>query len=130
VAEPAGVPPLWTQLSPEVRHRTIGRVMRALSLLYRRDIGGSLHTTLVFRIDGPGGGEWHVELSPQGATSGEGGVEHPGLVIHLRDTAVFCQMVTSRLQLPGALIRGSMKLRGDLRLFLRMSTLFSVDARP
>ena len=29
VAEPAGVPPLWTRLSPEIRHRQIGRVMRA-----------------------------------------------------------------------------------------------------
>ncbi len=130
VAEPAGLPPPWMQLSPEIRHRVIGRVMCAFSLLYRFDIGGSLHDTLVFRVDGPGGGEWHVELSPESPTSGEGVVEHPGLVIHLRDTAVFCQMTTSRLNLPMALISGNMKLRGDLRLFLRMNTLFSVDARP
>ena len=71
-----------------------------------------------------------MELSPDAPTSGEGVVEHPGLVIHLRDTAVFCQMLTSRLNLPMALISGTMKLRGDLRLFLRMGTLFSVDARP
>jgi len=130
VAEPADLPPLWMQLSPEIRHRVIGRVMCAFSLLYRFDIGGSLRTTLVFRVDGPGGGEWYVELSPQAATSGEGVVEHPGLVIHMRETDVFCQMLTSRLNLPMALISGAMKLRGDLRLFLRMNTLFSVDARP
>jgi hypothetical protein len=130
VAEPAGHPPLWMQLSPEIRHRMIGRVMRAFSLLYRFDIGGPLHTTLVFRVDGPGGGEWHVDLTPEAATSNEGVFEHPGLVIHLRGTNVFCQMVTSRLNLPIALISGAMKLRGDLRLFLRMNTLFSVDARP
>lgn len=130
VAEPAGQPPLWMQLSPEIRHRVIGRVMRAFSLLYRFDIGGSLRDTIVFRVDGPGGGEWYVEFSPEASTSGEGVVEHPGLVIHLRDTAVFCQMLTSRLNLPMALIRGAMKLRGDLRLFLRMNTLTSVDARP
>lgn len=130
VAEPAGLPPLWTQLSPEFRHRVIERAMRAFSLLYRRDIGGSLRATLVFRVDGPAGGEWYVELSPEDTTSGEGVVEHPGLVIHLRGTAVFCQMLTSRLNLPLALISGNMKLRGDLRLFLRMNTLFSVDARP
>lgn len=57
VAEPTGRPPLWTQLSPDIRHRAIGRVMRALSLLYRFDIGGPLRTTLAFRVDGPGGGE-------------------------------------------------------------------------
>ncbi len=130
VAEPAGLPPLWIQLPPEIRHRTGGRTMRAFSLLYRLDIGGSLRATLVFRIDGPGGGEWFVKLSPDAPTSGEGHVDHPGLVIHLRKTDVFCQMLTSRLNLPKALISGAMKLRGDLRLYLRMGTLFSVDARP
>ncbi len=130
VAEPAGLPPLWTQLSAEFRHCVIERAMRAFSLLYRGDIGGPLRATLAFRVDGPGGGEWYVELSPEAPTSGEGVVEHPGLMIHLRETAVFCQMLTSRLNLPLALIRGNIKLRGDLRLFLRMNTLLSVDARP
>ena len=130
VAEPVGRPPLWMHLSPEIRHRMIGRVMRALSLLYRRDIGGSLRGALVFRVGGPGGGEWRVELSPEAPASGEGAAERPRLAIHLRDTAAFCQMFTGRLNLPLALIGGSMKLRGDLRLFLRMGALFSVDARP
>jgi len=130
VTEPTGQPPLWMQLSPEIRHRTIGRVMRAFSLLYRHDFGDPMCATLVFRIDGPGGGVWHVDLSPQTTTSDEGDVERPALVIRLRETAVFCQMLTSRLNLPLALISGGMKLRGDLRLFLRMNTLFSVDAKP
>jgi len=130
LAEPAGQPPLWMQLSPEIRHRTIGRVMRAFSLLYRFDIGGSLRTTIVFRVDGPGGGDWTIDISPEAVTSREGAPEHPGLVIHLRGTEVFCQMLTSRLNLPKSLLSRAMKLRGDLRLFLRMTTLFSVDARP
>ena len=130
IAEPAGVPPLWTYLTPEVRHRVIGLVMRAFSLLYRLDIGGSLRDMLVFRIDGVGGGEWYVKLSPDAPTSGEGIAEKPRLVIHMRDTATFCRMLTGRINLPIALISGDMKLRGDLRLFLRMSTLFSIDARP
>ena len=130
VTEPVGLPPLWMQLSPEFRHRVIERAMRAFSLLYRRDIGGSLRATLVFRVDGPDGGEWYVNLSPDFQTSGEGIVDHPNLVIHLRDTAIFRQMLTGRINLPLALFRGGIKLRGDLRLFLRMNTLFSVDARP
>jgi hypothetical protein len=130
VTEPAGLPPLWMQLSPEIRHRVIGWVMRAFSLLYRHDLGDPLCATLVFRIDGPGGGVWYVDISPQTTISDEGVVERPDLVIHLRETAVFCQMLTSRLNLPLALISGNMKLHGDLRLFLRMNTLFSVDAKP
>lgn len=129
VADPAGSPPLWMHLSPEVRHRLIGRVMRAFSLLYRLDIGGPLRDTIVFRIDGSDGGEWYVKLSPDAPTSGEGVVEKPGLVIHMRDTTVFCRMLTVRLNLPLALIRGEMKLHGNLRLFLRMGKLFSIDAK-
>jgi hypothetical protein len=130
VAEPAGLTPLWKQLSPEIHHRVIGRTMRAFSLLYRLDIGGPLSDTIAFRVDGPGGGEWYVALSPDAPVSGEGFTEHPGLVIHMRETAVFSQMLTSRLNLPISMISGAMKLRGNLRLFLRMGTLFSVDARP
>jgi hypothetical protein len=69
-------------------------------------------------------------MTVQAATSGEGIVERPRLVIHLRDTAVFCRMLTNRLNLLSASISGNMKLRGDLRLFLRMNTPFSVNARP
>jgi len=129
VTEPAGEPPLWKQLSPEIRHRVIGRTMRALSLLYRSDLGGKLNAVLAFRVDGPGGGNWHVNVSPETSTSDEGVVDQATLTIHLRETAIFCQMFTGRLNLPVALLTGQMKLRGDLRLFLRMNTLFSVDAR-
>jgi hypothetical protein len=130
VAEPAGLPPLWTQHSPEFRHRVVRRVMRAFSLLYRLDFGSPLRDTLVFRIDGPDGGEWYVRLSPDAPASGEGPIERPGLVIHLCNTAVFCQLLAGRFNVPIGLITGAMKLRGDLRLFLRMSTLFSIDAKP
>jgi len=129
VAEPAGVPPLWTQLTPEIRHRVIGRVMRALSLLYRYDLGGELGATFAFQIDGPGGGDWHVDVAPGRTSSDEGRAEHPSLVIHLSETGVFCQMFTGRFKLPSALLRGKFKLRGDLRLFPRFSSLFSVDKR-
>jgi hypothetical protein len=130
VAEPAGVPPLWLQIPPEMRHRVIGGVMRAFSLLYRLDIGGDLRDTIVFRVDGAGGGEWYVQLSPDAPASGEGVVEHPGVVVHLRDTSVFCQMLTGRLNLPLSLLSGALKLHGNLGLFFRMSTLTSVDAVP
>ena len=129
VAEPAGVPPLWQQLSPEVRHRVIGRVMRALSLLYRYDLGKGLKAVIVFQVDGPGGGSWHIDITPQGVTSDEGPVSSPSLVVHLREAAIFCHMFTGRFNLLVALATGRMKLSGDLRLFPRMSSLFSVDAR-
>ncbi len=129
VTEPAGVPPLWKQLSPEVRHRVIGRVMRALSLLYRHDLGGDLSAIFAFKMDGPGGGDWYVDVSPEKSSSAEGLAEHPSLMLRFNKTDVFCKLMTIRLNLPLALLTGQLKLRGDLRLFPRFGTLFSVDAR-
>ena len=130
VADPAGVPPLWTQLSPEIRHRVIGRVMRALSLLYRQDLGGDLRATIAFRIDGTGGGSWYVQVSPEKCLSGAGPVNRPTLTFHFRKTDEFCKLFTNRFNLPLALLAGRLKLRGDLRLFTRFGSLFSVDAHP
>ena len=45
--------------------------MRALSLLYRYDLGGNLTATLMFQLEGPGGA-WHVDVSPGAITSAEG----------------------------------------------------------
>ena len=129
VAEPMGVQPLWKQLSPEIRHRVVGRVMRALSLLYRHDLGGDLRAVFAFEIDGPGGGNWFVDVSPESTLSGEGIASHPSLLLHLNKTDVFCQMFTGRFNPPIALLTGQLRLHGNLRLFPRMGSLFSVDAR-
>lgn len=129
VSEPAGVEPLWVHLAPEIRQRVIGRVMRALSLLYRYDLGRDLRAGIVFEVSGPGGGSWHVKVSPDSTDSGAGSLEDPRLTIRLRNTDYFCKMFTKRINLPLALLTGRMRLRGDMRLFTRFGSLFSVDAR-
>jgi hypothetical protein len=129
VAEPIGIKPLWTQLDPEIRHRVIGRVVRALSLLYRYDLGGDLRAVIAFKISGEGGSNWHVDISPEGTQSAGGAADHADLTLRLRDTTVFCEMFTDRLNLPLALLMGRLRLSGNLRLFPRMGSLFSVDAQ-
>ena len=127
VAEPAGVAPLWTHLAPDVRYRTFSRVVRALSLLYRQDLGGDLRAKIVFRVGGEGGGTWNVHLSPRDPSSGKGAAPNPNLTLSFRDASMFCRMFTGRLNLLGAVLGGAMRPRGDLRLFLRFGSLFSVD---
>lgn len=128
VAEPAGVSPLWTHLSPQVRHRLITRFTRALSLLYRPDLGGDLRAVLAFRVAGEGGGSWHVDVSPEELRSVEGEVERADLSLWFRNTSVLFKMFTGRLNLLGAVLTGKLRPRGDLRLLFRMGELFSVDA--
>ena len=111
VAEPAGAPPLWTHMVSDVRQRTISRVARALSLLYRQDLGGDLEAVLLFNIGGAGGGTWHVVLSPQGPRSARR-TAPADLTLTFRDTSEFCRMFTGRLNLLGALLTGRMRPRG------------------
>lgn len=129
VAEPAGVAPLWTHLPPEVRHRVITRFARALSLLYRQDIGGELRAVLALQVAGEGGGSWYVELSPEDPGSEEGNAVQPDLCLWFRDTATLFRMFTGRLNILGAILTRRLRIRGDMRLFLRMGKLFSVGAR-
>jgi SCP-2 sterol transfer family protein len=98
-------------------------------LLYRYDLGGELQAVIAFEMEGPGGGNWHVDVSPEGASSIEGIADHPSLILHFRKTDIFCQLMTVRLNLPLALLTGQLKLRGNLRLFPPFGSLFSVDAR-
>jgi uncharacterized protein (TIGR03083 family) len=128
IAEPAGRPPLWTHLPQQMLPRLIGRMIRALSLLYRSDLAGDMRATLVLKVAGPGGGSWRLGLSPDHPGSTLGDAPQPDLSWWFRDTATFCRMFTGRLNPFKGLLLGRMKLRGDLRLFLRFKTLFSVDA--
>jgi hypothetical protein len=75
-------PSLWMPLSPEIRHRVIGRVMRVLSLLYRYDLGGNLKEVVALRVDGEGGGNWYLDVSLERSISDESVVDHAALTIH------------------------------------------------
>jgi hypothetical protein len=78
VVELAGLPPLWITLQPDIRHRVIGRVMRALSLLYRYDFSKDLLGVIGFRVDGPGSGNLYVEITPDSCNPVENGLSLAG----------------------------------------------------
>jgi hypothetical protein len=59
----------------------------------------------------------------------EGKVDRASLTFRLSSTDIFCQMFTSRLNVLAMLLSGRMRLSGNLRLFQRFGSLFSVDAR-
>lgn len=130
IADPAGVPPLWTQFDEGVQHRLISRLMLAFSLLYRLDLADGLRDTVAFRVAGAGGGEWYLDLRPDRADWHEAPLAHPGLSIRMRSTATLFRMATRRIRMPVALATGEIRVRGHLRLFIGLGRLTSVDARP
>jgi hypothetical protein len=130
IADPAGVPPLWTQFDEDVRHRLVSRLMLASSLLYRVDLADGLRDTIAFRVGGAGGGEWYLDFRPDGADWHEAPLARPGLSIRMRSTATLFRMATHRIRMPVALATGEVRVGGHLRLFTAMGRLTSVDARP
>jgi hypothetical protein len=130
IADPAGEPPLWSHLDETIQHRLVGRLMLAFSLLYRLDLADGLRDSIAFTIDGPGGGDWYLDLRPDGADWHEGVLAHPGLRIRLRGTSILFRMATHRIRMPLALAVGDVRVRGHLRLFAGLGRLTSVDARP
>jgi hypothetical protein len=130
IADPAGVAPLWTQFDEDVQHRLVSRLMLAFSLLYRIDLAEGLRDTVAFRVGGPGGGDWYLELRPDGADWHEAALAHPGLSIRLRSTATLFRMATQRIRMPVALATGEVRVGGHFRLFAGLGRLTSVDARP
>jgi hypothetical protein len=130
IADPAGVPPLWSQFDEGVQHRLISRLMLAFSLLYRLDLADGLRDTVAFRVGGPGGGEWYLDLRPDGADWHEAPLAHPGLSVRMRSTATLFRMATQRIRMPVALATGEVRVSGHLRLFTGLGRLTSVDARP
>lgn len=102
-------------------------MVRALSLLYRKDLGGDLDAALGFQVGGEGGGAWRLILSPQNPRSAAGSAGPANLTLSFRNSSEFCRMFTGRLNLLGALLTGRLRLRGNLRLFLRFRSLFRVD---
>jgi hypothetical protein len=130
IADPAGVPPLWTRFDEAVQHRLASRLMLAFSLLYRVDLADGLRDTVAFRVGGAGGGEWYLDLRPDGADWHEAPLARPGLSIRMRSTATLFRMATHRIRMPVALATGEVRVGGHHRLFTSLGRLTSVDARP
>jgi hypothetical protein len=130
IADPAGMPPLWAGFEEPVQHRLVSRLLLAFSLLYRLDLADGLRDTIAFRVDGAGGGEWYLDLRPDGADWREEPLAHPGLSIRMRSTATLFRMATHRIRMPVALVTGEIRVGGHLRLFTGLGRLTSVDARP
>jgi hypothetical protein len=62
-----------------------------------------------------------------GAAGGEGIPTQPDLTLRFRDTASACCMFTERLPLLRSIVRGDLRIRGDLGVMRRFERIFSSD---
>lgn len=125
VARGAGVAPLWVQYPPALLHRQITRFFHLMALSYWPERGGVLHAALTLNAAGPGGGSWHLTLSPAGCGVGEGPYPRPRLRLWFRNADVLCRVMTLQVSPVRALLNAQAFAWGDLGLGLRLAWLFN-----
>jgi hypothetical protein len=125
LANGAGVKPLWIHYSPELLQCQMTRFFNVMSHSYWPERGGELRASVNFRVAGPGGGQWHIILAPDGGSANEGAASRPVLTLWFARMDTLCRLMTLQLQPMGALLRGQMLMWGNVRLGLRLSHLFT-----
>lgn len=125
VANPVQHAPLWRTLGPGARERLLCRFFALTGFLYWPERGGDLRATFAFAVGGPGGGDWHVVVGPEGGRTLAGRPLRADLTFRFRDTEAAFQTFTFQTSLLRDLLRRRVGLSGDLRLAARFPALFA-----
>ncbi len=120
----ARMQPIWNLYDPGMMRRQLTRAFHMVGLAYWPERGGNLHATLVFQIDGQGGGRWFVRIDPSGGEGRLGRVRTADVTLTFASADLLCRVVTMQTEVwPLFLIR-KLHVRGNLILAARMSRLF------
>ena len=124
VANGAQVKPLWRENRPALLYRQISRFFRLSGHSYWPERGGQLRATIAFAAEGSGGGEWYLAITPGEALGHTGAAAHADLSFHFANVDLLCRALTLQSGLVDALLRGKIRVRGDLGLAARFPKLF------
>lgn len=81
-----------------------------------------LNTIYQFKLNGPGGGEWFVDLTKPGGEIGKGTNPQAKCTITMSDVD-FISLVEGRLNSQMAFMTGKLKIQGDMGLALKLQNL-------
>ncbi len=125
VTNAAGMRPLWIHFAPEMMQRQLTRLFHTMALSYWPERGDASQTTINFIIGGASGGNWHLIMSPDGCTAGQGRIKRPTLTMWFRNSDALCRVFTLQMSPLRAILTGQVFGWGDLRLEFRLEHLFS-----
>ncbi|HEY1349048.1 MAG TPA: SCP2 sterol-binding domain-containing protein [Ktedonobacteraceae bacterium] len=125
LARPVSREPLWQEYEDAVLHRMLTRFFRLMSLIYWPERGGDLRGALQFVVAGPAGGEWYLSVSPEHCWSDEGREANPRMTLRATNADALCQAFTGQLKPVRALLLRKLSIKGDVRLALKLDSLFS-----
>jgi hypothetical protein len=123
LANGMGVAPLWVHYSPEFMQRQITRFFNIMSHAYWPEHGGTLTTTINFRV-GLRGQSWYVTMAPDGGATGEGTVGNASLTVWTPTLSALCSLMTVQYPIWEAVIKGQLLAWGNVPLAFRLGYLF------
>jgi putative sterol carrier protein len=85
----------------------------------RRAQLGATHATIVFELEGEGGGEFHVRIADGAVSGGAGAPEHADLRVRL-DVASWRALNAGTLSAPRAFLQRKVHLSGNLLLAVKL----------
>jgi putative sterol carrier protein len=86
------------------------------------DLVQKLNTVYQFKLNGPNGGDWYVDLTKPGGEIGKGTNPAAKCTITMND-ADFISLVQGKLNSQMAFMTGKLKIQGDMGLALKLQNL-------
>lgn len=125
-----GVSPLWARYDADFLHRTVDRFMRHFSYAYWPEYATSPSVILNFRVEGEGGGAWHLIGAVDGGAYGVGLAKQAAYTVTYASAAVFFGVFTVHLDVAEAIDSGAVRIEthikgGDVAQALRVLRLFA-----
>jgi hypothetical protein len=125
LANGAGTQPLWVFYTPELMHRQLVRTFYMVPYIYWPERGGNLHATINYIVGGHGGGRWSLRVRPDGASIRTGSVRWARLTMWASNPRVICRVFTLQSSILEEISAGQAFAWGDIRLGMRLFSLFS-----
>jgi hypothetical protein len=120
--------PHWAELaSPEEIHDSMDLTFRLMPLMYRPERGGDLRATYLFDLQGPGGGQWTLEIADRRATSYFGRPARADIEIRATPS-LWIDLQTKAANPMAAMLTGRLRLKPLRRagLVARLERLFEI----
>jgi putative sterol carrier protein len=105
------------QMSPD-------QIVEALPQYLIPEKAGSTKATIQFDLSGDSAGKWWVKIHDGKAESGKGDAPETANLTLLADSADFVKIVTGKLDGTAAFMQGKLKIKGDMGLAIKFSSLF------
>ena len=82
-----------------------------------------VNATIQFNLSGDNGGEWYVTIKDGAATTSAGKAPSANMTMSMA-AQDYVDMITGKLNGQMAFMSGKLKISGDIRLAMKMQTLF------